>query len=180
MDIKVFSAISPFPDPTSKAHCGAYALCHRVVSPLLRICFDLFLCVTDFPLRAPLESRALQKYHENLFGIHTSTGNTRGFLQVRTLASDTGISSGLDLKRCGWISRCGHYWNCGACTGMYPEKIQPPAIWYFCNARDSNGACNGKSTRNVSNPVPVCIPKRFSWYFCNARDSNGSEEIAVV
>eukprot|EP00978_Attheya_sp_CCMP212_P023186 scaffold70400_cov54-Attheya_sp.AAC.4 len=66
-------------------------------------------------------------------------------------------------------------------------RTQPPAIWYFCNARNSNAARNskstrarkGKSTRNVSNPnqkksrnpwvFPVCI-----WYFCNARNSNGA------
>eukprot|EP00978_Attheya_sp_CCMP212_P046543 scaffold398135_cov55-Attheya_sp.AAC.1 len=53
---------------------------------------------------------------------------------------------------------------------MSPEKIlvtrtQLPAIWYFCNARDSNCArrgkstCarRGKSTRNVSNPVPGTV-----------------------
>eukprot|EP00978_Attheya_sp_CCMP212_P026598 scaffold87737_cov28-Attheya_sp.AAC.1 len=41
-----------------------------------------------------------------------------------------------------------------------PANLHPLSIWYFCNARNSNGARNGKctrarkgkSTRNVSNP----------------------------
>jgi hypothetical protein len=47
----------------------------------------------DFFLRAPLELRALQKYHK---------GNTSWF-HAGTSASDTGISSSSALKLCVWI-----------------------------------------------------------------------------